>query len=104
MSADNNVVADKPLSHKQIIDIIAAQKDESISLIHDIVTAYQDLIVHQLIELGRFNIRSLGTFKVVTRAPRNSIHPSSRERLYIPERKAVNFKPAPSLKDSLNED
>ena len=50
---------------------------------------------------GRIAYPDFGTFTVKERAARQGRNPRTGEALTIPASKNVNFKPAPSFKDSL---
>lgn len=50
---------------------------------------------------GRFSYPNFGTFTVKERKAREGRNPRTKEPIQIPASKTVNFKPAPTLKDSL---
>ena len=50
----------------------------------------------------RFAYPSFGTFSVKTRKEREGRNPRTKEAITIPASNTISFKPAPSLKDSLN--
>tara|TARA_B100000686_G_C16417010_1_gene775136 strand:+ start:272 stop:556 length:285 start_codon:yes stop_codon:yes gene_type:complete len=52
-------------------------------------------------EGGRFSYPNFGTFTVKERKAREGRNPRTKEPIQIPASKTVNFKPAPTLKDSL---
>lgn len=44
----------------------------------------------------------IGRLKTVTRAARQGVNPATKEKIQIPAKQAVSFKPAKELLDSLN--
>lgn len=54
-------------------------------------------------EHKRFSYPSFGTFTVRERKAREGRNPRTKEAITIPASSTVNFKPAPTLRDSLNE-
>jgi DNA-binding protein HU-beta len=51
---------------------------------------------------GRFALPGLGVFEVVKRAKRNARNPRTGEPVTIKAHKAVRFRPAKTLKDTVN--
>ena len=52
---------------------------------------------------SRFSYPNFGTFTVKHRKAREGRNPRTKKPITIPASNTVNFKPAPSLKDSLND-
>ena len=50
---------------------------------------------------GRIRVDGLGIFEVVQRAPRVGRNPRTGERVNVPARRAVRYRPAKSLGDSV---
>lgn len=51
----------------------------------------------------RFSYPNFGTFTVKHRKAREGRNPRTKEPITIPASNTVNFKPAPTLKDSIND-
>lgn len=47
-------------------------------------------------------ITNFGTFQVIERAERQGINPATGEALTIPSHRAVSFRPAPALQETVN--
>jgi DNA-binding protein HU-beta len=60
-----------------------------------------DLIMDQLkrgmLQDGKALVTNFGTFEVVDRAARRGVNPATRERMIIPEHRAVTFHPSPAF-------
>ncbi|MDR0356698.1 MAG: HU family DNA-binding protein [Deltaproteobacteria bacterium] len=59
-------------------------------------------VVRSLKKDGRFPIFGLGVFEVVKRPKRKGRNPRTGEEMVIKAHKAVKFRPAKSLKESIN--
>lgn len=69
--------------------------EECLNFILD--TAKEKLVAGEEVDLYGF-----GKFEVVERAEKNGRNPSTGEAIVIPAKKAVKFKTAKALKDSIN--
>jgi nucleoid DNA-binding protein len=58
-----------------------------------IVQRTLDSIVNALVEDGRVELRNFGVFKVKWRKPRKARNPRTGEKVMVPERCTVTFKP-----------
>lgn len=67
-----------------------------------VVASLFDIATDELQTSGSFKYAGFGTFKVKQRAARKGRNPQTGKSLKIPARKAVTFKAASSLKDSVN--
>ena len=59
----------------------------------EIVQKVFDTIVKTLVEEGRIELRNFGVFEVKRRAPRRGRNPRTAEKVFVPEKHAVTFKP-----------
>jgi integration host factor subunit beta len=59
----------------------------------EIVQKVFDAILATLVEEGRVELRNFGVFEVKRRAPRRSRNPRTGERILVPEKRVVTFKP-----------
>lgn len=60
------------------------------------------ILTTQLVRGEKLTLPEIGTFSVKDRAARQGRNPSTGETMSIPARKAINFSPAKSLKDTVN--
>lgn len=60
-------------------------------------------ILNALVEEGRVELRNFGVFEVRRRAPRRARNPKTGERVFVPEKSVVTFKPGRVVKDRVAE-
>ena len=63
------------------------------SLAHEIVQMLFDEITATLVEEGRTELRNFGVFQVKRRKARQARNPRTGEKVMVPERLVVTFKP-----------
>ena len=80
----------------------AAGKDLSKEQVKNLVEATFEAVRDSLVEEGKFSYPKFGTFTVKERAARQGRNPKTGETITIMARKAVTFKPATDLKESVN--
>ena len=59
----------------------------------EIVQKVFDAIVQTLAEEGRVELRNFGVFQVKRRGPRKARNPRTGEKVFVPEKSVVTFKP-----------
>ena len=62
------------------------------------IDAFIGTIGLEILDAGKSRIDGLGTFEVVKRGARTGRNPQTGEPIQIPERQALNFRPAADLK------
>src|SRR5262249_52899065 len=65
----------------------------------DIVQRTLDAIIHTLVSEGRIELRNFGVFEVKRRAPRKARNPRTRDKVYVPSKKVVTFKPGKEMEE-----
>ena len=85
------------MTKKKIVKKIAAEMQLSQKLVHDIVQRTFDEIIESLIRERRIELRNFGVFEVRVRAPRKARNPQTNERVDLPERAGVTFKPGKEM-------
>ena len=63
----------------------------------EIVQKVFDAIVQTLAEEGRVELRNFGVFQVKRRGPRKARNPRTGEKVFVPEKSVVTFKPGQVL-------
>ena len=69
----------------------------------DLIDAIFEVVSQAVKDEGRFSYPNFGTFTVKERKARQGRNPRTGDVIEIPASKTVNFKPAPTLKDLLND-
>ncbi len=65
------------------------------------VEAITEAVNQALVSGGRIQVRGLGIFEVVQRAAKVGRNPRTGQRVTVPARRAVRFRPARSLRASV---
>lgn len=81
------------MTKKHIVQAIAEELGLSQDQIKQIVQKTFDSIVNTLVADGRVEIRNFGVFEVRWRKPRKARNPRTGEKVMVPERCTVTFKP-----------
>ena len=63
----------------------------------EIVQKVFDAILDTLAKEGRVELRNFGVFEVRRRGPRRSRNPRTGEKVFVPEKYVVTFKPGQSM-------
>ena len=81
------------MTKKEIAQKIAEEMNIPQLTVAEIVQKVFDGIMGTLVEEGRIELRNFGVFEVIKRKPRQARNPRTGEKVQVPERRAVRFKP-----------
>jgi nucleoid DNA-binding protein len=81
---------------------IAAQSGISRQVALEAVQMVFDGITETLVDEGRIELRNFGVFEVKRRRARKARNPRTGEKVSVPERSVVTFKPGREIKERLN--
>ncbi|MBI5448531.1 MAG: integration host factor subunit beta [Gammaproteobacteria bacterium] len=82
-----------------LVQIIAKQLPDTPEYrVSESVNQLIDLMIAQLIQTGRIEIRGFGTFMLHPRAARKARNPKTGEHITIPAKYVLRFKPGKALK------
>jgi integration host factor subunit beta len=65
----------------------------------DIVQRTLDAIIQTLVSEGRIELRNFGVFEVKQRAPRKARNPRTGDKVYVPSKNVVTFKPGTEMEE-----
>src|SRR5438270_1568219 len=65
----------------------------------DIVQRTLDAIILTLVEEGRIELRNFGVFEVKRRAPRKARNPRTGDKVFVPSKNVVTFKPGKEMEE-----
>lgn len=82
--------------------LIAKKEEQTIKDSREMVDIVFEGLVEMLSELGEADIHGFGKFYTKAIPERNTVNPSTREPMVIPETNTVKFKPKKNLKDQVN--
>lgn len=66
-----------------------------------LISALVSEVSAQLSDENQINIQGFGVFDVKKKLERVAVHPSTRQRMLIPPRMEIKFKPSQTIKDKL---
>ena len=92
------------MSKRTIVQQIAEEIGLTQLQTKQIVQKTFDAIVNALVEDGRVEIRNFGVFEVKWRKARKARNPRTGEKVMVPERCAVTFKPGLVMEHRAGED
>lgn len=69
----------------------------------DVLDAFFDVLYQSILEDGRVRCQGIGTFTVKVTKERTARNPKTGEKIEVPARQVLRFKPAISLAKELNE-
>ena len=87
---------------KDLIDRIADETRFKRSDVRLIVQKFLDDVIHELSEGHRLEFRNFGVFELNERAPRMAQNPKTLERVPVPARRTVKFKPGKIMKEAVD--
>ena len=85
------------MTKKEIVKQISEELGVTQLLAKDIVQRTFDSIIEALATEGRIELRNFGVFKVNTRAPRMARNPKTGDRVPVPQKRVVCFKPGKEM-------
>lgn len=65
----------------------------------DIVQRTLDAIIYTLVSEGRIELRNFGVFEVKQRAPRKARNPRTGDKVFVPSKNVVTFKPGKEMEE-----
>lgn len=89
------------MTKKEIVKQISERLSVPQLIIKDIVQQTFDSIIDTLIEHGRIELRNFGVFEVKKRKGRSARNPRSGEKVLVPEKVVVTFKPGKEMEEKV---
>lgn len=87
------------VTKKEIVKTISEAIEMTQLKTKEIVQKTFDAIVETLVEEGRIELRNFGVFEVKERAARKARNPRTGERVDVPEKFVVTFKPGKEMEE-----
>jgi nucleoid DNA-binding protein len=91
------------VTKKEIVKTIADEIGLTQLKTKEIVQKTFDAIVAALVEEKRIELRNFGVFEVKQRAARKARNPRTGEKVYVPEKFVVTFKPGKEMEEKVRE-
>src|ERR671915_1392111 len=87
------------VTKKEIVKTISEEIGMTQLKTKEIVQKTFDAIVETLVEDGRIELRNFGVFEVKQRAARKARNPRTGQRVDVPEKYVVTFKPGKEMEE-----
>lgn len=91
------------MTKKEIVRTIADEIGLTQLRTKEIVQKTFNVIVETLVAEGRIELRNFGVFEVKRRAARKARNPRTNEKVNVPEKFVVTFKPGKEMEDKVKE-
>ena len=87
------------MTKKEIVRKISEEMGLTQLQTKDIVQRTLDEITRTLVAEGRIELRNFGVFEVKRRAPRKARNPRTGDKVYVPSKNVVTFKPGKEMEE-----
>jgi nucleoid DNA-binding protein len=91
------------VTKKEIVRTISEEIGLTQLQTKEIVQKTFDAIVEALVAERRIELRNFGVFEVKRRAPRKARNPRTGEKVFVPEKSVVTFKPGKEMEQRVKE-
>jgi integration host factor subunit beta len=91
------------MTKKEIVKTISEEIGLTQLKTKEIVQKTFDAIVETLVEDGRIELRNFGVFEVKQRAARKARNPRTGQRVDVPEKFVVTFKPGKEMEEKVRQ-
>jgi len=87
------------VTKKEIVKAISEELGLTQLKTKEVVQRTLDGIVETLVREGRIELRNFGVFEVKRRAPRKARNPRTGDKVYVPAKNVVTFKPGKEMEE-----
>ena len=91
------------MTKKEIVRTISEEIGLTQLQTKEIVQKTFNAIVEALVDEGRIELRNFGVFEVKRRAPRKARNPRTGDKVFVPEKYVVTFKPGKEMEERVRE-
>jgi integration host factor subunit beta len=91
----------RTITKKELAERIADKTGEKRAAVRKVLQEFLDEIVTELAQGNRIEFREFGVFEIKTRAARTAQNPRTLQRVLVPERRSVKFKPGSAMRDQI---
>ncbi|MFA4986146.1 MAG: HU family DNA-binding protein [Candidatus Brocadiia bacterium] len=90
------------ISKKIIVERISEKIGANKNDVKNSIQSFLDMLIEELAQGNRFEFREFGVFEVITRRERSALNPKTMQRIKVPARAVVVFRPGKLMKESVN--
>lgn len=91
------------MNNKEFIDQLADKLNTDTDTVQEGIKAMANAITDLLDDETMLNIKGFGTFEVRKRIERVAMNPATQQKMLVPPKLSIAFRPSPSLKDKITE-
>ena len=91
------------MTKKEIVKTISEEIGLTQLKTKEIVQKTFDAIVETLVDEGRIELRNFGVFEVKKRAARKARNPRTGDKVFVPEKYVVTFKPGKEMEERVRQ-
>ncbi len=91
------------MTKKEIVKTISEEIGLTQLKTKEIVQKTFDAIVETLVDEGRIELRNFGVFEVKKRAARKARNPRTGDKVFVPEKFVVTFKPGKEMEERVRQ-
>lgn len=87
------------MNNKEFISELSGKLGYTLKDTSELVSSLLEEMVHELEDANSVSIQGFGTFEVKKKTERISINPTSKQRMLVPPKLVLTFKPSNALKE-----
>lgn len=91
----------RTITKRDLADSVAQRTEQKKLVVRETIQCLLDCIIEELGEGNRIEMRDFGVFEVKSRAARTAQNPKTLERVSVPPRASVRFKPGRKMRDCI---
>ena len=92
-------VMELDMKNKELITELANRMDWTSKEVSDMLSALSSVVSSKLVDNDTIYLQGFGQFEVKKKAERISINPASKQRMLVPPKLVLSYKPSNTLKD-----
>ncbi len=91
------------MNNKEFVGALSQSLNLSPAEVQERINALNTAVVGMLGENDMLTLKSFGTFEVKKRLERVATNPATQQKMLVPPKLSLVFKPSSSLKDAIND-
>ena len=89
------------MNNKEFIERLSNKLKSSSEDIQDEINALGNAIIEILDDETTLTLKGFGTFEVRKRSERVAVNPATQQKMLIPPKLTISFRPSPTLKEKI---
>ena len=89
------------MNKEELVNTVSSSTGYTLSTVSEIVQKTLETIAYGLVSGESIKISPIGSFKPVVRRPRVARNINTGERILVPEKRTVTFKPSTALENAM---